>query len=314
LKREREAALPLPAQEEAVEAFIATQAPTWRKRYAVAQFRAPFVKWIYLTLGAMDVRAIEVPHVVAALKRVWTERPYTSQQLRARIESILEAAGAAGHRDRNLSNPAKLKGNIEFLLPQIELRRTHYRRPELDDAPVLYRTIAAAEGTAFAAWTFMILTTCRPGEAVKAVWPEIDLAKRLWIIPAARMKSKRQHIIPLSTAALAVLEGQAARRSGPDPSAVSAGPIATFSDNGTLDPNFSSITVRANGPPILNSTKTRNRGNIVNQLEFELAIRGSELPARVAGTLSLPGHPGECRQPGDLTFRPTLSSGGTSCA
>lgn len=218
-KRDREAALaasrPIKKQtfEEAVEAFITTQAPSWKKRYAVAQFRAPFVKWIYPILGAMDVRDIGVPHVVAALKDVWTARPDTGRVLRARIELILDAAGAAGFRDRNLSNPAKLKGNIKLLLPQSKLKRTHYKRPKLDDAPALYRTFAAAEGTAFAVWTFMILTTARPSEALRASWSEIDLDKRLWVIPGSRMKAGREHIVPLSSAALAVLQRQATRRS-----------------------------------------------------------------------------------------------------
>ena len=60
----------------------------------------------------------------------------------------------------------------------------------------------------------LVLTAARPSEALEARWAEVDFDRRLWTLPAERMKSAKQHVVPLSTAALAVLDRQQRVRSG----------------------------------------------------------------------------------------------------
>lgn len=122
------------------------------------------------------------------------------------MERIFDAAIAVGVR--KLANPATQK-QVGTQLPKGKLETNHFPAADLHTAPELYAQIAAAEGTAYRALQFMILTTARPSEALRATWAEVDLDKRLWTIPKERAKSAREHVVPLSDAALAVLEQQA---------------------------------------------------------------------------------------------------------
>jgi integrase len=94
--------------------------------------------------------------------------------------------------------------------------RDHYRRLALDDAPEAFRVLRErAQGdTAFAVWVWAIATAARPSEALNAKWSEIDLAKKLWTVPAARMKTAKPHVVPLSALALEILERQRSVRVG----------------------------------------------------------------------------------------------------
>jgi integrase len=169
----------------------------------------PFQKWIYPTLGDKEIADIRLDDVVEALREPWMTVPKTARKMRARIERIFDTAIAAGVRER--ANPATRR-LVETQLPVAKLQVTHYPAADLADAPELFRRIREAQGTAFRAHEFMILTTARPSEALRAAWAEIDLNKKLWIIPGTRTKTAKVHIVPLSEAALAVLEQQAAVR------------------------------------------------------------------------------------------------------
>jgi integrase len=105
------------------------------------------------------------------------------------------------------ANPATQR-LVETQLPKGKLQITHYPAAKLEDAPELFRRIREVQGTAFRAHEFMILTTARPSEALRAAWSEIDFNKKLWTIPKERAKTAREHVVPLSEAALAVLEQQ----------------------------------------------------------------------------------------------------------
>jgi integrase len=101
------------------------------------------------------------------------------------------------------AHPSKRKGE-----------RPHYRAVKIDDAQEVFRALKAEEGSAFAAWLFTVLTAARPSEALEARWAEIDFDRGLWTLPPERMKSAKQHVVPLSTAALAVLDRQQRVRTG----------------------------------------------------------------------------------------------------
>jgi len=152
--------------------------------------------------------------VLKAVEPIWTTKPETAGRVRGRIESILDWATSRGYRTGE--NPARWRGHLENLLP----KRSKVRRIE-HHAALPYAEIGAfitelrqQEGVAARALEFAILTAARTGEVNGAQWGEINRAERLWTIPAERMKAGREHRVPLSDAALAIIDEMAAVRSG----------------------------------------------------------------------------------------------------
>ena len=134
--------------------------------------------------------------------------PDTARRVRSRIELVLNAAIAQGLRTATLINPAGGKLIAAAHPSKRKGERPHYRAVKIDEAQEVFRALKAEEGSAFAAWLFMVLTAARPSEALEARWAEVDFDRRLWTVPPERMKSAKQHVVPLSNAALAVLDRQ----------------------------------------------------------------------------------------------------------
>ena len=117
--------------------------------------------------------------------------------------------GGDGHVERNMAGDA-----IDGALPAQPAVQAHFRTvPHADVAAAL----AAVEASGAAAATklcfrFLVLTAVRSVEAREAVWSEVDLEARTWTVPAERMKSNREHVVPLSDGALAVLAATAELR------------------------------------------------------------------------------------------------------
>jgi integrase len=193
------------------ERYIDVRAQSWKRANEHTLWRNPFRKFVYPLIGNMEIGDIRLSHVVEALSGAWNEVPETARRMRARIERIFDAAIADGVYER--ANPATAR-LIATQLPNKRRVIEHFRAAKLDEAPALYRRIAAAPGTACRAIEYMVLTTARPSEALHAQWSEVDLNKKLWIIPATRTKTHREHIVPLSDQAVAVLEAQAKVRVG----------------------------------------------------------------------------------------------------
>jgi integrase len=195
------------------EEFIANAETGWKRRDAGRAWRNPFAKWVYPTLGDIEVSAITLDDVATALKPAWEAVPETARRMRGRIEAILDRAAVLGYRDVTVQNPASIRLVKHKLKAKPRITR-HFRAPSLDETPALFQKIAVAPGSAARCLEFMILTTARPGEAQGATWAEMDLTKALWTLPATRMKSRRPHVVPLVAEALAVLDRQAQVRSG----------------------------------------------------------------------------------------------------
>jgi integrase len=143
-------------------------------------------------------------------------RKETGRRVRLRIEQVLNAARARGLRRRDSINPADQKLIAAVRPTKRKGERPHYRAVKIGDAPRVFQALKAGASTrsALAAWCFMVLTASRPSEALQAKWLEIDLDERLWTVPAERMKSAVEHVVPLCSAALEVLELQARVRTG----------------------------------------------------------------------------------------------------
>ena len=151
------------------------------------------------------VSEIAVPDVLAVLKTLWSTRPETASRLRGRIEAVLDAAKAEGLREGE--NPATWRGNLKHLLPKrSKLSRGHHKAMPYSEVPEFVSALRDRHSVASLALEFIILTAARSGEVLGASWGEVDTASGVWVVPAKRMKSAREHRVPLSGRALEIIE------------------------------------------------------------------------------------------------------------
>ncbi len=156
-------------------------------------------------LRPLPVDAVGIEDVLLVLKPLWVERAETASRTRGRIEAVLDAAKAQGLRDGD--NPARWRGHLEHLLPKRgKLARGHFVALPYVDLPDFMVKLRAVDTVSAWALEFTILTAARSGEVYGARWGEIDLVAKVWTVPAQRTKAAREHRIPLSGPALAVLD------------------------------------------------------------------------------------------------------------
>ncbi len=196
------------------ERYIAAHKAGWRNPKHAAQWPATLGTYVYPMFGPLPVQVVDVGLVLKAIEPIWTTKPETAGRVRGRIESIIDWAAARGYRQGE--NPARWRGHLENLLP----KKSRVRRVE-HHAALPYAEIAAfmvalrqQEGVAAHALEFAILTAARTGEVIGARWEEVDLAEKLWTIPADRMKAGKEHHVPLSAPAIAILDELAKIREG----------------------------------------------------------------------------------------------------
>jgi integrase len=143
--------------------------------------------------------------VLKVIEPIWHQKPETANRVRGRIEAILDWASVRGHRKGE--NPARWRGHLQKMLPaRGKLAPVkHQSAMPYAEVPDFIDDLRARPGTSPRALEFTILTAARTGEVIEARWPEFDLAAKVWMVPAERMKAKRAHRVPLSTRVLAIL-------------------------------------------------------------------------------------------------------------
>ena len=157
-------------------------------------------------LGKMLVQDITTQDVLMVLQPLWTDRTETASRLRGRIETVLSWATVAGHRTGD--NPARWAGNLKELLPapsKVAIEGNHAALA-LDDAPRWFAALQSRDGFGARALELLALTATRSQEVRGALWGEIDFDKALWVISGARMKMGKEHRVPLSARAVALLQ------------------------------------------------------------------------------------------------------------
>jgi integrase len=184
------------------EKVLAALEPGWTNRVHRTDWRRSLTVDA-ASLADMPIDKIDTAAVLSVLTPLWTKRPETAARLRLRLERALDWARAHGHRSGE--NPARWRGHLRDLLPRRIQQRQHFTATPFDELPELMRTIVHIEGFAARALEFAILTACRTSEVLGARWDEIDLEAKLWSIPAARMKSRRPHTVPLSDHTVEIL-------------------------------------------------------------------------------------------------------------
>lgn len=191
---------------QSVAEMLADKEAGWRNAKHRQQWRSTLETYAGPVIGSLPVADVELRHVLDVLRPVWTTKTETAKRVRGRIESVLDWARV--HKHRTGDNPARWKANLDQVLPApgklVEVK--HHRALPWREMPGFMAELRKREGLGARALEFAILTAARSGEVRGATWQEIDLERRLWTVPASRMKAGRVHAVPLSEAAVALLE------------------------------------------------------------------------------------------------------------
>lgn len=193
---------------EATNALLGNLEAGWRNAKHRTQWRNTLETYA-APMWSKRVDEIQTTDVVAVLEPIWSEKPETASRVRGRIERVLDAAKVRGQRSGE--NPARWRGHLEILLPKQRRKAgvKHHAAMPYDEVPAFVRSLKPRLSTAARALEFLILTAARTGEVLGATWKEIDLEARVWTVPAERMKGGVEHRVPLTPAAIAVLNAVA---------------------------------------------------------------------------------------------------------
>jgi integrase len=188
---------------ECADRLIAAMRPSWRNGKHAAQWEMTLREYAG-ALRRLPTHTITTDDVLLVLKPLWNEKPETAARLRGRIERVLDAAKAQGLRTGE--NPARWRGHLDQLLPKRQrLTRENHAAMSYGDVPAFIGDLQSHEATAALALEFTILTAARRGEVLGARWDEFDFERAVWTVPAHRMKAGREHRVPLSRRALAIV-------------------------------------------------------------------------------------------------------------
>jgi integrase len=190
---------------EAAAEYIKVKSAEFRNEKHKRQWSATIATYAGPVIGRLPVREIELAHIVRVLEPHWHDKTETMKRLRGRIEKVLSWATVRGYRDGD--NPARWRGNLDAVLPAPgKVKKAgNFAALPWQDVPTFMPALRQRDGMAARAVEFAILTAARSGEVRGATWAEIDLDAATWIIPAGRMKSGREHRVPLSGPAVTLL-------------------------------------------------------------------------------------------------------------
>jgi integrase len=215
--------------EECAHEYIARHRDEWRSAQHGLQWLVSLQKYVFDKIGNLPVTAIDKPLVLTILERpitgdkrhpesgkFWAARTVTADRVRNRIELVLNFAMAAGYRAEG-PNPAAWSGLKDILAaPSKTARKVHHAAMAYAELPTFLAELRKREGVSPKALEFTILTAARTSEALAATWSEIDLTNKVWTIPPDRMKGGREHRVPLSPQAIALLKALPTENGNPN--------------------------------------------------------------------------------------------------
>jgi len=186
-------------------AYIDAHSNSWKSKRTVDGWPRSLEMYAYPVIGNLLVRDVTQAHILTILRPIWISKTETATRVRNRIEAVLDYAAASGYREGE--NPARWKGRLDKLLPAPSkvTKVQHHKAVSIDDMPAFTEALRLQDGIAAQCLLFCILTATRSGEARGATWSEIDLETKVWTIPAERMKSGKEHQVPLSAQAMKLL-------------------------------------------------------------------------------------------------------------
>ena len=197
--------------EECARQFFDAQQERWSNPRHRAQFLSSMEAYAIPKIGTFPIAEIDTGLVMRVLeqehegKKLWAAVPETANRVRVRMEQVLDWAKA--RKLRTGENPAAWKGNLKHLLTPRKKQRKHHAALSYDDIPAFMTALRDRKGVDARALEFAVLTLGRTTEVLEACWSEIDEVKKVWTVPAERMKARREHRVPLSNRALEILKG-----------------------------------------------------------------------------------------------------------
>lgn len=196
------------------EAYIEAHKAGWGNEKHRLQWPSTMRDYVFPVFGALSVQDIDLPMVMKAVEPIWTAKTSTASKVRGRIEAVLDWATVRGFRKGD--NPARWRGQLAHLLPApSKVRKVkHHAALPYAEMNAFMVELRKRDGISPRAFEFAVLTAARRGEVLGATWGEIDMEARTWIIPAERMKASRDHRVPLSEPALAILRTMDEHRLG----------------------------------------------------------------------------------------------------
>lgn len=204
-KASRTKGLP-PTFDECRDRFLAANKSGWKNEKHTSQWTNTLEAYATPFIGSLPVSKVETGHVTQILDPIWTVKTETASRVRGRIETVLDWAKSRGYRDGE--NPARWRGHLDKIYPRrskVRRVRHHAALPYSEMQPFL-AALRQREGIAARALEFAILTAARTAEVTHATQGEVDIKSKTWTVPPERMKAAREHRVPLSPQALAVVE------------------------------------------------------------------------------------------------------------
>jgi integrase len=197
---ERRKAAGIPTFRQAAAIVHGEHKAAWRNSKHGAQWLSTLEAYAFPQIGEISVADVTGGQVRDLLAAIWLTKNETARRVRQRIATIIDWAVGKGYRESSLPMTA-----INKALPRAA-KGGHHAAMAWADLPAFMKDVRARESWGRLALEAAILTAARSGEIREATWPEVDLERRLWTIPANRMKAGREHVVPLSPAAVAVFE------------------------------------------------------------------------------------------------------------
>ncbi len=192
--------------DEAAARCIADKRAGWKNEKHADQWTNTLALYVSPIIGSLPVADIDLALVRKVLDPIWTTKNETASRVRQRVESVLAWATVSGYRKGE--NPARWRGHLDHLLPKPSKvqKSEHHAALPYTNVRRFVADLRGQSGTAALALEFTILTAARTSEVIAARWDEVDLEKKLWTVPAERMKAGKEHIIPLSRRAVKMLK------------------------------------------------------------------------------------------------------------
>ena len=198
--------------DEAVSQCLAAKSLEWKNIKHGQQWQNTLATYASPLLGKVPVDQITTELVHRVLQPIWIKKTETATRVRQRIEVVLDWCKARGYCKGD--NPARLKGALGELLPRSQKIKKVEHHPAIPYTQINEFVVALRKegGSAPLALEFMLLTAARTGEVVAAKWDEVDFESLVWTVPAERMKSGKEHRVPLSKRAVEILQVMSAAR------------------------------------------------------------------------------------------------------
>ena len=199
----------IPTFQEAAKQLHAELKPGWKNDKHAQQWLNTLTDYAFPTVGSLPIDQIQPRHIADVLRPIWLAKAETATRVKQRLHAVMAWGWAHGF---NGANPVDVVTHLLPLQPGKAVRQEHQPAMPWATIPSFVETELAGAGAFDAARNallFLILNGSRSGEVRGMTWGEVNLRAKLWTIPAARMKAKVAHRVPLSLQAIELLERQA---------------------------------------------------------------------------------------------------------